>query len=293
MSRLNSLTPPPPPHSQTMATEEPPKNVKRVLQNRIWESLSELCQKMDNLENKPFRLGLPAPGSTLDVSTSFLRTEKDYDWFDLDKDGGIIVQPKVPMFPEDFPPGQPLHPLSWWGIVDPALGERKNPKVVTASGVERVVEKKPEVRKRSRSAEREHVKPLKKRSKSRSRDRNDDSVSQRNKGRQDLHRRSPNSFEKHHRHRNGPPPPPPPRREDAYSGPPRDDWNPGHDERRMSDRRPVRPPGGDRGGYSDNVQPTLVERRHYPDDRGRYGGIRHHDEPPRRDDRGRSDRARY
>ena len=48
---------------------------------------------------------------------------KDYDWFDLDDSGNIVLQPKIPIFPEDFPPGKKEWPLSWWGIVDPALGE--------------------------------------------------------------------------------------------------------------------------------------------------------------------------
>ena len=306
MSRLNSITPPPPPPLlQNTAAEEPPKNGRRVLQDRVWESLSELCSKMDNLENKPFRLASAVPGSTLDVSTSFLRTEQDYDWFDLDKDGGIILQPKIPMFPEDFPPGQPLHSLAWWGIVDPAVGERKNPRVITASGVEREIKKKPEERKRvitasgvereikkkpeerkrSQSVEGKLIEPVKKRSKTRSPDRTEDIVSQRNEGRRDLHRRSPNSHAQHSRLRHGPPPPPPPQRDDSYSGPPRDDWYPGPDQRKMGDRRYLGPPGGDRGN-SDNFHPTIVERRHYPDDRGRY-------DPSRRDDRGRSDRGRY
>jgi hypothetical protein len=109
---------------------------KTVLQDRVWQALAELCTKMDANDNRAFRLGPAAVGPTVDLSLSFLRTEREYDWFDLDPDGNIVLQPKVPIFPEDFPPGMPEWPLSWWGIVDPAVGERKNPKVVTASGEE-------------------------------------------------------------------------------------------------------------------------------------------------------------
>ena len=43
-----------------------------------------------------------------------------YDFFDEDESGNIVLQPTVPIFPEDFPEGQPEWPLSWWGVVEPS-----------------------------------------------------------------------------------------------------------------------------------------------------------------------------
>jgi len=311
-----------------MAGDDALKSGKRVLQDRVWESLSELCQKMDKLEDKPFRLGgsggggggTPGASSTssssspfsVDISTSFLRTEQDYDWFDLDQDGKIIVQPKIPIFPEDFPPGQFLHPLSWWGIVEPITGERKNPKIILPSGEEMEIDKtKKETlppssttnetpAKRGRSNDQQQQqnsqkKSNKKRSKSRSRDRKEDTS---RSGHRDRNRRSPDSLEQRNRFRNGPPPPhtvPQVRRGggglDSSSGPP----PPPDDRRRVVDRRHSGPPGGDRMAYSEDMFPPLQQdstrgQRHpRPEDRGRYDGGRHHDEFPRRDDRGRND----
>jgi hypothetical protein len=68
------------------------------------------------------------------MSGSLLK-HREYNFFDVDKNGSIMVQPKVPIFPEDFPPpGKPDWSLSWWGIVDPALGERKDRKVLSTTG---------------------------------------------------------------------------------------------------------------------------------------------------------------
>ena len=76
----------------------------------------------------PFEVG---PGSTIDLSGSFLRARdledgKRYDFFDHDENGRIVMQPTIPMFPEDFSLGQKEWPLSWWGIVDPALEKKTN-----------------------------------------------------------------------------------------------------------------------------------------------------------------------
>ena len=35
-------------------------------------------------------------------------------------------QRRIPIFPEDFAQGQPLWPLSWWGIVDPILDNKQD-----------------------------------------------------------------------------------------------------------------------------------------------------------------------
>jgi len=56
----------------------------------------------------------------IDWNGSFMLNEENkYDFYDQDKDGNIVMQPKVPMFPESFPEGARLWPLEWWGIVEP------------------------------------------------------------------------------------------------------------------------------------------------------------------------------
>jgi len=49
-----------------------------------------------------------------------------YDFFDVDETTRtIVLQPKIPIFPEDFPAGGIREwPLSWWGIVDPSIEEK-------------------------------------------------------------------------------------------------------------------------------------------------------------------------
>jgi hypothetical protein len=46
--------------------------------------------------------------------------QESLDFFDRDDKGNVVIQPKIPIFPEDFAPGQKPAPLSWWGIVTPS-----------------------------------------------------------------------------------------------------------------------------------------------------------------------------
>eukprot|EP00586_Coscinodiscus_wailesii_P009883 CAMPEP_0172510352 /NCGR_PEP_ID=MMETSP1066-20121228/227791_1 /TAXON_ID=671091 /ORGANISM="Coscinodiscus wailesii, Strain CCMP2513" /LENGTH=174 /DNA_ID=CAMNT_0013289265 /DNA_START=114 /DNA_END=635 /DNA_ORIENTATION=- len=57
----------------------------------------------------------------LDWNGSFLIDDSNrHDFFDHDpKTNEIIVPPKIPIFPEDFPPNKKLWGLKWWGIVPP------------------------------------------------------------------------------------------------------------------------------------------------------------------------------
>ena len=59
--------------------------------------------------------------SYVNLNGSFANTPEDkYDFFDTDRDVKIMLQDRVPIFPEDFEPGQKQWPLSWWGIVEPS-----------------------------------------------------------------------------------------------------------------------------------------------------------------------------
>lgn len=64
----------------------------------------------------------------IDVAGSFLSRPDDLDFFDTNENGEIVLPSRpIPMFPEDFGPGEREHPLSWWGIMDPDLGKGKYP----------------------------------------------------------------------------------------------------------------------------------------------------------------------
>merc|ERR1719296_187200 len=63
-------------------------------------------------------------GTNINFNGSFIISDDDhdddrYDFYDRDEDGNIVVQPKIPIFPEDFTGEQKSWPLSWWGIVEP------------------------------------------------------------------------------------------------------------------------------------------------------------------------------
>ena len=88
---------------------------EKVLMTR----LQSFCEQLSTAEQATF--SLPA-SSTIDVGGSFLPPTTDLDFFDLNEKGEIVVQSVKPMFPEDFPPNYPEHPLSWWGVVDPIRG---------------------------------------------------------------------------------------------------------------------------------------------------------------------------
>lgn len=105
------------------------------LRQLVFDGLRDLCNEV--FEKPPIRHGA-------DLSASFLR-HKDlnptkftsgvnedgtnglqYDFFDVDENTGtIVLQPKIPIFPEDFPAGSKEWPLSWWGIVEPSVEEKK------------------------------------------------------------------------------------------------------------------------------------------------------------------------
>ncbi len=277
------------PVTATKATSMDSKKI--VLQDRVWELLSELCLKMDSVENYPFRLGPTAVGPTVDLSTSFLRS-KEYDWFDVDKDGNMVLQPKIPIFPEDFPPGMPEWPLSWWGIVDPAVGERKEKLPQDIKGAKAVKEERAKVvkeeRKRSRSLDR--ISSKRSPSKDRPLKRNSSS---RERGNPRARLESPDSFERksrpayHHREEDRPPYPDGRRRDNLPPYPDnrrRDERAPHLDDHRRDDRPPY--PNGRRGEdrppFPDNRRRD--ERPQYPMDR------RMEDRPPFLDDRPRDER---
>ena len=92
---------------------------------RVMESLSEACAKLADEPDSNFRLSGRGSGkySSSSIDWSSLLSHREYDFYDVDSKGSIVMQPQIPIFPEDFPLGMPAWPLSWWGIVDPSLVE--------------------------------------------------------------------------------------------------------------------------------------------------------------------------
>ena len=102
--------------------------IYKLLSDSFQDLKKNLTSKSSGNGGGPFEVG---PGSTIDLSGSFLRARdledgQRYDFFDRDENGRIVMQPTIPMFPEDFSLGQKEWPLSWWGIVDPALEKKTN-----------------------------------------------------------------------------------------------------------------------------------------------------------------------
>jgi hypothetical protein len=112
-----------PPPSTLRASNETkppiPRNIK--LEQMIWDSLDVLCQSHSkDLSSGPIaHPSLYSTSSqdessnpTIDMSASLIRSkqsqnpienDENLDFFDLDDQGYIVMQPTIPMFPEDFP----------------------------------------------------------------------------------------------------------------------------------------------------------------------------------------------
>mmetsp|Transcript_19270 Transcript_19270/g.53706 ORF Transcript_19270/g.53706 Transcript_19270/m.53706 type:complete len:534 (-) Transcript_19270:1643-3244(-) len=101
------------------------------LRQIVFDGLKDLCK--DAIPNPPEHTRFDLFGSflrhkhlkkTLNTGSndSDGNSNLQYDFFDLDeKSGSIVLQPKIPIFPEEFPQGKREWPLSWWGIVDPSV----------------------------------------------------------------------------------------------------------------------------------------------------------------------------
>ena len=109
-----------------------PCNPKEEKEKRVFEALGTMCDSLNRQGRFQIRSG-PA----IDMSGSFLSSDR-YDFFDVDSQGDIMLQAKIPIFPEDFPPGKTEWPLSWWGIVDPVLA----PAPTVTEKVERTTDSK-------------------------------------------------------------------------------------------------------------------------------------------------------
>lgn len=101
-----------------------------VSEKRILTQLHQLCDSYHQTVIPPtFDFQRHQSSQSVDLMGSFLRGPSitgmgdDYDFFDTNDQGEIVLQGRKPMFPEEFPPGVKEHPLSWWGILDPVAGQ--------------------------------------------------------------------------------------------------------------------------------------------------------------------------
>jgi hypothetical protein len=100
----------------TAATVQQTPTIKALMEKKVMASLQTLCKEIPPLVVNTDLQSIDLSGSFLPPST--------YDFLDTDNEGDIVLQARVPIFPEDFPPNQPPWPLAWWGIVDPKLCDR-------------------------------------------------------------------------------------------------------------------------------------------------------------------------
>jgi len=102
----------------------------------LWQKLETMCTELSDAKDSGtlqplFQLGninassSKNSGGGVDLSGSFLRGNDRYDFFDTNAAGEIVVEPRRPIFPEDFTHGRKEHPLSWWGVLDPVQGQGK------------------------------------------------------------------------------------------------------------------------------------------------------------------------
>lgn len=120
-----------PPNSATQA--QPPTRLiastslpgLRVEERRLMAQLQDTCHRISDSGALPLPMSL-----AVDVSGSFLQNaDNRFDFFDTNSNGEVVLQRPKPIFPEEFAAGMREHPLSWWGIVDPRLGENKYQKL--------------------------------------------------------------------------------------------------------------------------------------------------------------------
>ncbi|GKY93415.1 hypothetical protein MPSEU_000309100 [Mayamaea pseudoterrestris] len=122
----------PPPQQQQQ--QQPLKQVT-PLERQAMTYMHEFCR---NMRERDDRFKYFKTIRSVDLGGSFLWRSFDdparFDFFDKNERGEIVLQPKQPMFPEEFAPGMMKeHPLSWWGIADPAVGEGKYKPAGTAT----------------------------------------------------------------------------------------------------------------------------------------------------------------
>lgn len=117
-AKLAAAAPPPGPTQASAATDGSHNRSEAV----VMHGLQEICKRCS--QGSSFRLPPTSPTSRVDLSGSFLDDDR-YDFFDTNERGENLLALRPPIFPEEFPKGMKEHSLSWWGILDPAIGDGK------------------------------------------------------------------------------------------------------------------------------------------------------------------------
>lgn len=88
-------------------------HIDQLKKEKVLRGISKVFDKFEKLESTK----LHKKGTGMDWFASY--SNKKDDFFELDSSGLPIIDPIVPIFPEDFGPGQKNWDLSWWGVFEP------------------------------------------------------------------------------------------------------------------------------------------------------------------------------
>lgn len=108
-----------PQSQQQMQQQKSQQQQQQQQQSQLRDEERRVLNTLRNLCSKVHLKLLPTDDF---LSGSFLTADGGVETIlDQNAQGEIITMPRIPIFPEDFTQGQPLWPLSWWGIVDPLV----------------------------------------------------------------------------------------------------------------------------------------------------------------------------
>jgi hypothetical protein len=123
LASSSANAPPVQPDNSTPAARLKPirSRAYKLIEAAVVNNLQELCATT--------KLTLP-PNNTrqrIDLAGSFFPDDETQHFFDTNDAGEIVLHPRKPIFPEEFPAGMKEQDLSWWGIVDQKKDEKKKP----------------------------------------------------------------------------------------------------------------------------------------------------------------------
>lgn len=113
-----------PSSQQDQAQKEAAEAEREKLTGNLMKQLQELSTKAGDILTLTRHEQPLSQTSGINLFGSWLDDET-LDFEEKDKDGQVVEQPQIPMFPEDFPSESGEHELSWWGIVEPIRGQHK------------------------------------------------------------------------------------------------------------------------------------------------------------------------
>jgi hypothetical protein len=108
------------PPAQPDVTAKPAQQSEKPTRSRVYKMVESLVVK--NLQElvAATKLTLP-PNQTrqrIDLAGSFFPEDEAQNFFETNDAGEIVLPPRKPIFPEEFPSGMKEQDLAWWGIAD-------------------------------------------------------------------------------------------------------------------------------------------------------------------------------